>query len=69
MMAERVKIVRAFKHGLFAVAAERADTRRIVVHRHRFRKDDPRARTLLDAVRAACEIDLAHWRAPNANGW
>lgn len=68
-MQGRVKIVGARKHGLFAVSAERADTGREVIHKMRFRKDDPRAMALVRAVREAGEIDLAHWREPNANGW
>lgn len=57
------------KYGLYGVSAERADNGREVIHKMRFRKDDPRAMALVRKVREAGEIDLQHWREPNANGW
>ena len=65
----RVAISCARLHGMYAVAVQRADTGRVLIHHRRFKRDDPKAWALLREVRAAGEIDPAHWREPNKNGW
>lgn len=69
MEGGKVKVRGCRKHGLYSVSAERADNNREVIHKMRFRLDDPRAMELVRAVREAGEIDLKHWRKPNSNGW